>query len=82
MSGFAFIVPGGLDKQFYKRFRALRDKYMLTDKALIEVLLWAALCGPEDDDSLKNYVTEYKATAPSDIILPEICVTAVQSPTL
>jgi hypothetical protein len=72
--GFAFNIPGGLEKQFYKRFRALRDKYKLTDRGLIECMVWLALENERIELGIdfRKLTGHYLTTAPVDITLPEV----------
>lgn len=75
---FNFTIFGGLDKQFYLRFRTLREKYKLDDRGMIECMLWLALVVHDKGESVittedfEYLVGVYKTTAPVDITLPEV----------
>lgn len=72
---FNFTIFGGLDKQFYTRFRELRKKYDLDDRGLIECMIWMIAIDQQDLGTVAPFhkvVEEYKATAPVDITVPEV----------
>ena len=64
-SGFAFSVPGGLNRDFYLRFREMRKKFNLNDREMIEVLIKFALRG-NNLNTLENIVSAYVETPPSE----------------
>jgi hypothetical protein len=81
MGGFAWSIPGGFDKPYYLRFRELRKKYGLSDKQLVECLIWFALNLKDSCDAdvlgtgntWPEIVTQYLTTAPSEMPrLPEV----------
>lgn len=73
---FNFTIFGGLDKQFYLRFRALREKYKLDDRGLVECMIWYVVLYAHLPDLYEPNFAEvcknYQATAPVDITLPEV----------
>ena len=71
-----FVIGGGLDRQFYKRHRALREKYDLSDKGLFECMLWFLLSmssvEPHTQEVFLAMVETYKVTPPSEMTIPEV----------
>ena len=71
-----FVIGGGLDREFYRRHRALREKYDLSDKGLFECMLWFLL----ERIYLDHYTAQafeliaekYKITPPSEMTIPEV----------
>ncbi len=73
---FNWTVAGGLEKPFYLRARELRKKYDLSDKGLVECLIWFTLTSTIEPDAVEAFrllVETYKTTAPVDMpILPSV----------
>jgi hypothetical protein len=71
---FNFTVFGGLEKEHYKAFRQLREKYDLTDRGLIECMIeFCAAGGLNGHEGLAYLAAKYKVTAPVDAApLPEV----------
>lgn len=85
--GFHFVVVGGLDKPFYNRLRDLRQKYDLSDKGLIECMIWFTLAHHDaceadilGGETFGSIVDQYNVTAPSDMVLPVVLGYTPQEP--